>query len=76
MSILISVLYVCVTMVLCVGLVKALRVDETQSIQTRVHGSRAVGLIRHQSIIAVAHPAISLDRQRNINLTYTCVKED
>lgn len=59
---------VCVTVVLCVGLVEAFRVDEAQSIQARVHRSRAVGLIRHQSIVTVTHPAIHLQTQRNINL--------
>lgn len=56
------------TVVLCVGLVEAFRVDEAQSLQARVHRSRAVGLIRHQSVITVTHPAIHLQTQRNINL--------
>lgn len=58
---------VCVTMVLCVGLIEALRVNEPQPIQARVHRSRAVGLIRHQSVVAITHPAIHLQTQRNVN---------
>lgn len=48
-------------MVLCVCLVEALRVDEAEPIQTRVHRGRAVGLIWHQSIVPVAHQAIHLE---------------
>lgn len=55
-------------MVLCVGLVEALRVDEAQSVQARVHRSRTVGLIWHQSIITITHPTIHLQTQSNINL--------
>lgn len=58
-------------MVLCVGLVKALRVNKSKSIQARIHRSRAVGLIWHQSIIAITHPAIHLHTQRDSYLTVT-----
>lgn len=51
---------VCPTVVLCVCLVEALRVDEAKPIKTRVHRGRAVGLIRHQSIVPVTHQAIHL----------------
>ena len=50
----------CVTVVLCVWLVEALRVDEAKSIQARVHWSRAVGLIRHQGIVTITHPTVHL----------------
>lgn len=59
---------VCITVVLCVGLIEALRVDEAQSVKTRLHGSRAVGLIWHQSIITVTHSAIHLETHRNIHV--------
>lgn len=51
------------TVVLCVGLVKALRVNEAKSIQARVHRSRTVGLIWHQSIVTVTHSAVHLQTQ-------------
>lgn len=55
---------VCVTVVFCVGLVEALGVDEAESIQARIHGSGAVGLIRHQGVVAIAHPAVHLQTQK------------
>lgn len=51
---------VCVTVVLCVWLVEALWVNEAQSIQTWIQRSRAVGLIWHQSVVPITHPAIHL----------------
>lgn len=62
---------VCVTVVLCVGLIEALRVDEAQSVKAGLHGSRAVGLIRHQSVITVTHPAVHLETQSSINMDST-----
>lgn len=50
----------CPTVVLCVCLVEALRMDEAEPIKTRVHRGRAVGLIWHQSIVPVTHQAIHL----------------
>lgn len=60
---------VCVslTVVLCVGLVETLRVNEAQSIKARVHRGRAVSLIRHQSIVTITDPAVHLQTQRNVN---------
>lgn len=49
-----------VTVVLSVGLVEALRVNEADPVQVRVHRRRAVCLIWHQSVVAVTHPAIHL----------------
>lgn len=54
-----------VTMVLCVGLVEALWVDKAESVQASVDRSRAVGLIRHQSVVTVTHPAIHLQTQNS-----------
>lgn len=50
----------CPTVVLCVGLVEALRVDEAEPIHARVHRGRAVGLIWHQSVVPVTHQAVHL----------------
>lgn len=49
-----------VTVVLCVWLVEALWVNEAQSVQTWIQRSRAVGLIWHQSVVPITHPAIHL----------------
>lgn len=50
----------CPTVVLCVSLVEALRVDEAESIHARVHRGRAVGLIWHQSVVTVTHQPVHL----------------
>lgn len=50
----------CPTVVLCVCLVEALRVDEAEPIEIHVHRGRAVGLIWHQSIVPVTHQAVHL----------------
>lgn len=52
-------------MVVGVGLVETLWVDEAESVQahTRVQRGRAVGLVRHQGIVPIAHPDISLQTQ-------------
>lgn len=54
-------------MVLSVWLVEALWVNEAQSVQAGFHWSRAVGLIWHQRVVAIAHPAIHLQTHRDIN---------
>jgi len=58
---------VCVTVVFCVDLVEALRVDEAQSVQAGLHGGRAVGLVWHQGVVPVAHPAVHLNTQSHFN---------
>ena len=61
-------------MILCVGLVEALGVDEAESVQAGVQRGGAVGLIGHQSVVAVAHPAVHLHTRRSINMdvVYRC----
>lgn len=54
-------------MVLSVWLVEALRVNEAQSVQAGFHRSRTVGLIWHQRVVAVTHPAVHLRTQSDIN---------
>lgn len=61
----VCVVCVSVTVVVGVGLIEALWVDEAQSIQAhaRVQRGRAVSLVWHQGIVSIAHPAISLQTQ-------------
>lgn len=60
-------------MVLCVGLVEALWMNEAQSVQARILWSRAVSLIWHQSIITITDPDIHLRKQRHSNYTVTVI---